>query len=169
MSAIPTQADPCAHDSGNLGERTPASIEAQVVRINSKSCVDDLAEDDFRRNSPRFQGENFQKNLDLVHEIEAMAGEKGCTASQLALAWVLAQGDDVVPIPGTKRRRYLQENAAAVDIAASIAGWGGTDGGTGQSSWRRTDGRRGRRRPCGVQGRTPGDPARSRLSPPAAP
>ncbi|MBM1169778.1 aldo/keto reductase [Microvirga arabica] len=78
--------------------------------------VDDLAEDDFRRNSPRFQGENFQKNLDLVREIEAMAGEKGCTASQLALAWVLAQGDDIVPIPGTKRRRYLEENAGAFDV-----------------------------------------------------
>ncbi|WP_201862894.1 aldo/keto reductase [Microvirga soli] len=78
--------------------------------------VDDLAEDDFRRNSPRFQGENFQKNLDLVREIEAMAGEKGCTASQLALAWVLAQGNDIVPIPGTKRRRYLEENVGALDV-----------------------------------------------------
>jgi aryl-alcohol dehydrogenase-like predicted oxidoreductase len=78
--------------------------------------VDDLAEDDFRRNSPRFQGENFQKTLDRVHEIEAMAGEKGCTASQLALAWVLAQGNDIVPIPGTKRRRYLEENVGALDM-----------------------------------------------------
>jgi aryl-alcohol dehydrogenase-like predicted oxidoreductase len=78
--------------------------------------VDDLAADDFRRNSPRFQGENFQKNLDLVREIEAMAGEKGCTASQLALAWVLAQGNDIVPIPGTKRRRYLEENAGALEV-----------------------------------------------------
>jgi aryl-alcohol dehydrogenase-like predicted oxidoreductase len=78
--------------------------------------VDDLAEDDFRRNSPRFQGENFQKNLDLVREIEAMAREKGCAPSQLALAWVLAQGDDIVPIPGTKRRRYLEENAGALDL-----------------------------------------------------
>jgi len=78
--------------------------------------VDDLAEDDFRRNSPRFQGENFQKNLDLVREIETMAREKGCAPSQLALAWVLAQGDDIVPIPGTKRRRYLEENAGALDV-----------------------------------------------------
>jgi aryl-alcohol dehydrogenase-like predicted oxidoreductase len=78
--------------------------------------VDDLAEDDFRRNSPRFQGENFQKNLDLVREIEAMVGEKGRTASQLALAWVLAQGDDIVPIPGTKRRRYLEENVGSLDV-----------------------------------------------------
>ncbi len=78
--------------------------------------VDDLAADDFRRNSPRFQGENFQKNLDLVREIEAMAHEKGCAPSQLALAWVLAQGNDIVPIPGTKRRRYLEENAGALEV-----------------------------------------------------
>jgi aryl-alcohol dehydrogenase-like predicted oxidoreductase len=78
--------------------------------------IDDLEPDDFRRSSPRFQGENFQKNLDLVREIEAMAGEKGCTASQLALAWVLAQGNDIVPIPGTKRRRYLEENVGALDM-----------------------------------------------------
>jgi aryl-alcohol dehydrogenase-like predicted oxidoreductase len=78
--------------------------------------VDDLAEDDFRRNSPRFQGENFQRNLDLVREIEAMAREKGCAPSQLALAWVLAQGDDIVPIPGTKRRRYLEENVGALGV-----------------------------------------------------
>ena len=63
--------------------------------------------------SPRFQGENFQKNLELVERIGAIAAEKGCTASQLALAWVLAQGNDIVPIPGTKRRSYLEENVAA--------------------------------------------------------
>jgi aryl-alcohol dehydrogenase-like predicted oxidoreductase len=78
--------------------------------------VDDLATDDFRRHSPRFQGENFQKNLDLVREIEAMAREKGCAPSQLALAWVLAQGNDIVPIPGTKRRRYLEENVGALNV-----------------------------------------------------
>src|SRR6202789_2033560 len=78
--------------------------------------VEDLAADDYRRFSPRFQGENFQKNLDLVKEVEEMARAKKCQPSQLALAWVLAQGDDVVPIPGTKRRRYLEENAAAVDL-----------------------------------------------------
>ncbi|WP_201834871.1 aldo/keto reductase [Microvirga zambiensis] len=78
--------------------------------------IDDLADDDFRRMSPRFQGENFQKNLDLVREIETMAREKGCTASQLALAWVLAQGNDIVPIPGTKRRSYLEENVHALDV-----------------------------------------------------
>ena len=78
---------------------------------------DDLADDDFRRSSPRFQGENFGKNLDLVRHIEEIAAAKGCTPSQLALAWVMAKGPDVVPIPGTKRRRYLEENAAAVDVA----------------------------------------------------
>ncbi len=74
---------------------------------------EDLAEDDYRRMSPRFQGENFQKNLDLVRRVEEIAREKGCTASQLALAWVLARSSDIVPIPGTKRRKYLEENAAA--------------------------------------------------------
>jgi len=77
---------------------------------------DDLAEDDYRRFSPRFQGENFQKNLDLEKEVKEMAHEKKCKPSQLALAWVLAQGEDIVPIPGTKRRKYLEENAAAVDV-----------------------------------------------------
>jgi aryl-alcohol dehydrogenase-like predicted oxidoreductase len=78
--------------------------------------VDDLDASDFRRRGPRFQGENFQHNLDLVAQVEAIAAEKGVTPSQLALAWVLAQGEDVVPIPGTKRRRYLEQNAAAVEI-----------------------------------------------------
>ena len=78
---------------------------------------EDLEPDDYRRQSPRFQGENFQKNLDLVARIGDIAKEKGCTASQLALAWVMAQGDDVVPIPGTKRRRYLEENVAACDVS----------------------------------------------------
>ncbi|MCB5175374.1 aldo/keto reductase [Microvirga lenta] len=78
--------------------------------------LDDLDPDDWRRNGPRFQGENFQKNLDLVREIEAMVREKGCTPAQLALAWVLAQGEDIVPIPGTKRRRYLEENVGALDV-----------------------------------------------------
>jgi aryl-alcohol dehydrogenase-like predicted oxidoreductase len=77
---------------------------------------EDLAADDYRRFSPRFQGENFQKNLDLVKKVEEIAREKRCQPSQLALAWVLAQGDDIVPIPGTKRRKYLEENAAAVDL-----------------------------------------------------
>jgi len=77
---------------------------------------DDLAPDDYRRNAPRFQGENFQKNLQLVAQIEALAKEKGCKPSQLALAWVLAQGQDMVPIPGTKRIAYLEENAAALNV-----------------------------------------------------
>ena len=77
---------------------------------------EDLGADDYRRLSPRFQGENFQKNLDLVAKVEELAREKGCQASQLALAWVLAQGNDIVPIPGTKRRKYLEENAAAADV-----------------------------------------------------
>jgi aryl-alcohol dehydrogenase-like predicted oxidoreductase len=77
---------------------------------------DDLAADDYRRNSPRFQGENFQKNLDLVRRVEEMAKQKSCKPSQLALAWVLAQGDDIVPIPGTKRRKYLEENVGAIKI-----------------------------------------------------
>ena len=80
---------------------------------------DDLDEDDFRRMSPRFQGENFQKNLELVDAIKAIAGEKDCTPSQLALAWVLARGRDIVPIPGTKRRKYLEENVAATEIELS--------------------------------------------------
>ncbi len=77
---------------------------------------EDLAPDDFRRNSPRFQGENFQRNVDLVERIEEMAEAKGCTPSQLGLAWVLAQGNDIVPIPGTKRRTYLEENLGALDV-----------------------------------------------------
>jgi aryl-alcohol dehydrogenase-like predicted oxidoreductase len=78
--------------------------------------IDDLAEDDFRRHNPRFQGENFARNLELVDRVREIAEEKGVTPSQLALAWVLHQGDDIVPIPGTKRVRYLEENAAAADI-----------------------------------------------------
>jgi aryl-alcohol dehydrogenase-like predicted oxidoreductase len=77
---------------------------------------EDLPADDYRLSSPRFQGQNFQKNLDLVRRIEEIASGKGCTPSQLALAWVLAQGEDIVPIPGTKRRKYLEENAAAAEI-----------------------------------------------------
>lgn len=77
---------------------------------------EDFAPDDYRRNSPRFQGENFQKNLDLVARVEAIAKEKGCTPGQLALAWLLAQGQDILPIPGTKRRKYLEENAGALNV-----------------------------------------------------
>jgi aryl-alcohol dehydrogenase-like predicted oxidoreductase len=77
---------------------------------------DDFPADDYRRQSPRFQGENFQKNLDLVRKVEEMAREKGCKPSQLALAWALAQGKDIVPIPGTKRRKYLEENVGALNV-----------------------------------------------------
>jgi len=78
--------------------------------------IDDLADDDWRRNNPRFQGENFQRNLDVVERIEEIAREKGVTPAQLAIAWVLAQGDDVVPIPGSKSRKHLEENVAAAEI-----------------------------------------------------
>ena len=77
---------------------------------------EDFAEDDFRRRSPRFQGENFQKNLDLVKKVEEMARQRNCQPSQLALSWVLAQGEDIVPIPGTKRTKYLEENLRALDV-----------------------------------------------------
>ncbi len=83
--------------------------------------LEDLSADDYRRNSPRFQGENFAINLDLVKKVEDLAREKGCTASQLALAWVLAQGEDIVPIPGTKKLRYLEENAGAAAIELTAA------------------------------------------------
>jgi len=77
---------------------------------------EDLAQDDYRRTAPRFQGENFQRNLALVNQVTEIAREKHCTPAQLALAWVLAQGQDVVPIPGTKRRKYLRENVEALDV-----------------------------------------------------
>jgi aryl-alcohol dehydrogenase-like predicted oxidoreductase len=81
--------------------------------------VDDLADDDFRRTTPRFQGDNFQRNLDLVAKVEELAASKGVTPAQLALAWVLAQGEDIVPIPGTKRRARLEENVGATDVELS--------------------------------------------------
>jgi aryl-alcohol dehydrogenase-like predicted oxidoreductase len=81
--------------------------------------IDDLPADDYRRMSPRFQGANFQKNLDLVSLIEQLAAQKHCTSSQLALAWLLAQGDDIAPIPGTKRVKYLEENVGALDVHLS--------------------------------------------------
>jgi len=82
---------------------------------------DDLAADDYRRSSPRFQGENFHKNLQLVERVKEIAAEKSVTPGQLALAWLLAQGDDIVPIPGTKRRAYLEENVAATNITLTQA------------------------------------------------
>jgi aryl-alcohol dehydrogenase-like predicted oxidoreductase len=83
--------------------------------------LEDLPADDYRRNSPRFQGDNFALNLDLVKKVEELAREKGCTASQLVLAWVLAQGEDIVPIPGTKKLRYLEENVGATSIRLTPA------------------------------------------------
>ncbi|PZD73232.1 General stress protein 69 [Acaryochloris thomasi RCC1774] len=83
--------------------------------------LDDLAEDDYRRHSPRFQGENFDRNLEVVEQVKAIAQEKEVTASQLAIAWLLAKGHDIVPIPGTKRRQYLEENVAAVKIELTFA------------------------------------------------
>ena len=85
-------------------------LTGKIQRIN------DLAADDWRRHGPRFQGANFEQNLTIVHRLEALAQRKQCTSAQLALAWALAQGDDVVPIPGTKRRTYLKENVAALEI-----------------------------------------------------
>jgi aryl-alcohol dehydrogenase-like predicted oxidoreductase len=82
---------------------------------------DDLAADDFRRTNPRFVGENLQRNLDVVARVRELAAEKGCTAAQLALAWVTAQGDDVVPIPGTKRPERLEENAGALAVTLTAA------------------------------------------------
>ncbi len=82
---------------------------------------DDFAADDYRRFSPRFQGENFAKNLQLVKQVQTLAADKGVTAGQLALAWVLAQGDFIIPIPGTKQRKYLEENVAAVSLSLSSA------------------------------------------------
>ena len=84
-------------------------------------AFEDLPEEDYRRNSPRFQGENFQKNLDLVERVEEIARRKGCSPAQLALAWLLAQGEDIVPIPGTKQRRYLEENVGSLDIELTPA------------------------------------------------
>jgi aryl-alcohol dehydrogenase-like predicted oxidoreductase len=82
---------------------------------------DDFAADDYRRSSPRFQGENFTRNLQLVEKVKQLAAQAGVTSSQLALAWLLAQGEDIVPIPGTKRRKYLEENAAAVELTLAPA------------------------------------------------
>jgi len=83
------------------------------------TSLDELPKDDWRRGMPRFEGENFRRNMELVERIRAVAADKGCILGQLALAWVLAQGDDIVPIPGTKRRRYLEENVGALDVRLS--------------------------------------------------
>ena len=96
--------------------------------LTGKVKKNDFGDRDFRRMSPRFQGENFQKNLEIVQRVEEMAAEKKCTPAQLALAWVLAKGKDVVPIPGTKRRKYLDENFAALEISLTAADFARLDG-----------------------------------------
>jgi aryl-alcohol dehydrogenase-like predicted oxidoreductase len=88
-------------------------------QIKSAADVAALDDNDFRKNHPRFKGENLERNLELVAKVTEIADEKGCTASQLALAWVLAQGEDMVPIPGTKHLNYLKENLGAVDVILS--------------------------------------------------
>ena len=97
----------------------PYSPLGRGFLTGSFSSPDDFEENDYRRVSPRFQGENFYKNLELVDKIKALAQDKGCTPSQLALAWVLAQGETIIPIPGTKRRKYLEENIGALEIQLS--------------------------------------------------
>jgi aryl-alcohol dehydrogenase-like predicted oxidoreductase len=97
----------------------PYSPLGRGLLTGSVSSLDQLADDDFRRTQPRFQGENLDRNLELVGVIRSIAADKGVTPGQVALAWVQAQGDDVVPIPGTKRRRYLEENVAALDVSLS--------------------------------------------------
>ena len=94
-----------------LGDR----VRSLDVPVDARR-VEDLAEDDYRRTSPRFQGDNFQRNLDLVARVKQIATEKGCSPAQLALGWLLAQGQDIVPIPGTKKRTYLEENVAAAEV-----------------------------------------------------
>jgi aryl-alcohol dehydrogenase-like predicted oxidoreductase len=94
----------------------PYSPLGRGVLTGKITSLNDLAQDDFRRTNPRFEEENFKKNLELAHHISQMAAKKGCTAGQLALAWVLAQGEFIVPIFGTKRRTYLEENIGALDV-----------------------------------------------------
>ena len=111
-----------ARNRARLG-RVDRCVFAARARIFDR-CVqesDDFAPDDFRRSSPRFMGENFQRNLDLVHHVQQLAVEKECTTSQLALAWLLAQGRDVIPIPGTKRVKYLEENVGALEVQLTDA------------------------------------------------
>ena len=97
----------------------PYSPLGRGFLANRFSSPDEIPEDDFRAHNPRFQGENWERNQRIVAKVEEIAEEKGITSAQLALAWVLAQGDDMVPIPGTKRRKYLEENAAAADVELS--------------------------------------------------
>jgi aryl-alcohol dehydrogenase-like predicted oxidoreductase len=109
--------DPNTPIEDTVGAMAGLAEEGKVRWLGGQlKRFEDLEPDDYRRHSPRFQGENFQKNLDLVKRIGEIAAVKKCSPAQLALAWVLAQGDDVVPIPGTKRRKYLEENIGALDV-----------------------------------------------------
>ena len=126
IAALQTEYSLWSRDAGRRNPANGARARHRLRRRTARSAaafspgqikrIEDLEPDDYRRTSPRFQGENFQKNLRLVDEINAIAAEHRCASSQLALAWVLAQGDDIVPIPGTKRRKYLEENAGALDV-----------------------------------------------------
>jgi aryl-alcohol dehydrogenase-like predicted oxidoreductase len=97
----------------------PYSPLGRGVLSGALTSTDDLSENDFRRSSPRFQGDNMEENLKRVERVREIAGEVGCAPAQLALAWLLHQGDDVAPIPGTKRVKYLEENVAAADVELS--------------------------------------------------
>src|SRR6266536_417540 len=106
-------------DTADLyGPFTNARLDGRAIadRRDQNTSPDDFGPGDFRRTAPRYQGQNFARNLAVVQRINELAADKGVTSSQLAIAWVLAQGDDIVPIPGTKRRRYLEENLGALDV-----------------------------------------------------
>ena len=109
----------CRRSASSASASSPTARSAAASSPAAIRSVDDLEETDFRRRGPRFQGENLRRNFALVEKVEALAAAKGVTASQLALAWVLARGDDIVPIPGTKRRSYVEENAAAAEVELS--------------------------------------------------
>ncbi len=106
----------CRFASSSASALSPTARSGAASSPANSKRPEDLAGDDARRAMPRFQGENFQRNLALVANIEEIARAKGCTPAQLALAWVLSKGKDIVAIPGTKRRRYLDENLGALDI-----------------------------------------------------
>jgi aryl-alcohol dehydrogenase-like predicted oxidoreductase len=140
---VEDEAVPTARDLG-VGI-VPYSPLGRGFLTGAVTSTEDLARNDFRRGTPRFDGDNFSRNAEVVERVRAIAGEKGITPGQLALAWVLAQGDDVVPIPGTKRRRFLEENVGALDVQLTaddiseleeVASTGAVSGArTGDMSW----------------------------------